>query len=161
MVPSRKSAATLRGPDLLASAVPVRSPGHEENWFLRKDSLAPDVTSWTAGSEPKGMRKSGSVEKKCSDSARALPPSFRGCQSDPPGMRKTGSSEKIHSRRTSPPGRPVDEPKGMRKSGSAKTNVPGSLFVAELEGLPDEPVTRQFWRETEKLRSPRNDSALA
>jgi hypothetical protein len=25
----------------------------------------------------------------------------------------------------------------MRKSGSAKTNVPGSLFVAELEGLPD------------------------
>src|SRR5712691_10498178 len=30
------------------------------------------------------MRKSGSVEKKCSDSARALPPSFRGGQSDEP-----------------------------------------------------------------------------
>ena len=67
-----------------------------------------------------GMRKSGSVEKKCSDPARALPPSFRGVSPIPRGMRKTGSAEKIHSRRKSPPARPVDEPKGMRKSGSVE-----------------------------------------
>ena len=34
------------------------------------------------------MRKSGSVEKKCSDSARALPPSFRGGQSDFQGIKE-------------------------------------------------------------------------
>src|SRR5260370_1333709 len=95
------------------------------------------------------MRKSGSGEKKGSGSGRAVPPRFPGCQSDPQGMRETGSSEKMHSRRTSPPGRPVDEPKGMRKSGSAKTNVPGSLFVAELEGLPDGRAMAVFARDRE------------
>jgi hypothetical protein len=35
------------------------------------------------------------------------------------------------------------------------------LFIAEFGRSSDEHVTRQFWRKTEKLRSPRNDSALA
>jgi len=54
-------------------------------------------------------------------------------------MRKTGSAEKIPSRRTSPPGRPVDELKGNEEKWFRKENVPGSLFVAELEGLPTSP----------------------
>jgi hypothetical protein len=55
---------------LLASAVVRPTPEHEENWFLRQDSLAPVAPPGRAGSEPKGMRKSGSVEESAATPRR-------------------------------------------------------------------------------------------
>ena len=68
--------------------------GMRKNWFLRKDSVAPDVTSWSAGSEPKGMRKSGSVEKQVRRLRAGLTPSFLAIDLCPKRMRKSGSIEK-------------------------------------------------------------------
>jgi hypothetical protein len=80
--------------NLLASAVVRPTPGHEENWFLRKDSLAPVVTSWTAGSEPKGMRKSGSVEKSAATPRRPDLLASSPADLSPRRIRKSGSVEK-------------------------------------------------------------------
>jgi hypothetical protein len=75
-------------------------------------------------------------------------------------MRKTGSAEKdCDSRRTSPPGRwkrtERDEEKWFHI-----TNVPGSLFVAELKDALKGRQMASLFPEIEKLRSPQNNSAV-
>ena len=116
----------------------------------------------------RGMRKSGSVGKKCSDAAgrdllaflagrskpegneekwfrrekvqRLCVPHLLGSavpSLPPQGMRKTGSAEKdCDSGRTSPPGRRW-RTEGNEEKWFRKTNVPGSLFVAELKDSPE------------------------
>jgi hypothetical protein len=63
------------------------------------------------------MRKTGSLKKECSNSA-GLPFFFLG----------------------------ASWTEGMRKSGSAKTRVPGSLFVAELKDPPEDLDMRSLFQ---------------
>ena len=76
------------------------------------------------------------------------------------GMRKTGSAEKdCDSRRTSPPGRRW-RTEGNEEKWFRKTNVPGSLFVAELKDPLEGWEVAGLFPEIENLRSPPNTSAV-
>jgi hypothetical protein len=85
---------------------------------------------------------------------------FRNASLTPEGLRKTGSGENICDlRRLSPPGRPW-RIQGNEEKWFRKTNVPASLFVAELKDPSEGPEIVSLFPEVEKLRSPPNDSAV-
>ena len=142
MVPLKRRAVHPGDPDLLASRAAVPAGRNEENWFPRKTVQCtpgdPDLLASSAA-VPAGRNEENCFPRKTVQCIPASPISWLPWRrSRREGMRKSGSVEKKYG--DSPaaltcwfPGR-GSKPGGMSKSGSCKENVPGSFFVAELEG---------------------------